>query len=99
MKNFSRLFAAVLLFAAAPALRAGDSVKASSINQKVDALVSQMTLEEKIGQMTQYHEWKQLEKKDVPLVAAGRIGSLLNTFGAKTTNEAQKIAVEQSRLH
>ncbi|HEX9974686.1 MAG TPA: glycoside hydrolase family 3 N-terminal domain-containing protein, partial [bacterium] len=54
-----------------------------------------MTLDEKIGQMNQVNGVSDEIKLQV---RQGKIGSLLNTPGAKVTNELQKIAVEESRL-
>src|SRR3972149_5900855 len=70
-----------------------------AIDRKVDSLLAKMTLEEKVGQMTQYsgrirgqitvnNEW----------IRQGKIGSLLNVTGAENVNAVQKIAVEESRL-
>ncbi len=61
------------------------------------ALLDQMTLTEKIGQMVQSDlTWKQ----DIPqLLREGRIGSLLSVRDYKKINEFQRIAVEESRLH
>src|SRR5579872_3778201 len=71
----------------------------SPIDAKVEALLRKMTLEEKIGQMTQYHQWKQMDADHKKDITDGKIGSFLNLFGAKSTNETQKIAVEGTRLH
>lgn len=72
---------------------------APSVDARVAALLAKMTLEEKIGQMNQYHIWQKLEAKAEGNIRSGKAGSFLNLFGAKNTNEAQKVAVEQSRLH
>ncbi len=84
--------------AAAPA-KPQVPMRPSSVDAKVKALLSKMTLEEKIGQMIQYSPWKSSEDKIKGEIAQGKVGSLLNVFGAKEANEYQKIAVEQSRLH
>jgi beta-glucosidase len=67
--------------------------------QRIDALVKQMTVDEKVGQLVQLsgesnHSTPHLEE----LVRQGKVGSLLNVVGAEETNAVQKIAVEQSRL-
>jgi beta-glucosidase len=75
------------------------------LNARVDALLAQMTLEEKIGQLAQYTGGSTItgptgEKLDFDaMLAKGEIGSLFNVTGAKETNHYQHIAVEQSRLH
>jgi beta-glucosidase len=75
------------------------------LNARVDALVAQMTLEEKIGQLALYTSGSTItgpsgEKLDYEgMLAKGEIGALFNVTGAKETNHYQHIAVEQSRLH
>ncbi|MGH4030255.1 beta-glucosidase BglX [Actinomycetota bacterium Odt1-20B] len=63
-----------------------------------------MTVEEKLGQLQQLN-WAVStgpggsETKDVEDAArAGRLGSVLNIFGAESSNALQRIAVEESRL-
>jgi beta-glucosidase len=76
------------------------------IEKKVNDLLRKMTLEEKIGQMNQYtSRWEMTgpapggdENSVLQDIKAGRVGSLLNVVGAKATYEAQKLAVENSRL-
>jgi beta-glucosidase len=80
---------------------------AKQLNQRVDALLKKMTLEEKIGQLTQYSagnpsnppgpagstiEWERR-------VERGGVGGMLNVVGADATNHYQHIAVEKSPLH
>ena len=75
------------------------------LNARVDALLSQMTLEEKVGQLSLYTSGSTItgpggEKLDYDgMLAKGEIGGLLNVTGAKETNHYQHIAVEKSRLH
>jgi beta-glucosidase len=75
-----------------------------ALNARVDQLLGRMSLDEKIGQLSQYSageltgpEGEKLDYKK--MVAAGQVGSLFNVVGAKETNEYQHIAVEQSPLH
>jgi beta-glucosidase len=65
------------------------------VEERVEDLLGRMTLEEKIGQLCQYHMF---QEKHEALLKQGQIGSFLNVIGAENTNNAQKIAVEQSRL-
>jgi beta-glucosidase len=74
------------------------------VNSRVDALLKQMTLEEKIGQTVQYSAGfatgpsaSKLTYDE--LVAKGQVGSMLNVVGAEKTNHYQHIAMEKSRLH
>jgi beta-glucosidase len=74
------------------------------LNARVEALLKQMTLEEKIGQLTQYSPGSSLGPEASKLnydelTARGQIGSLYNVVGAGATNHYQHIAVEKSRLH
>jgi beta-glucosidase len=68
-------------------------------DDEVGALLEQMTLEEKIGQMSQV----QAAVGHIPeelraAVTAGRIGSILNEVDVEVVNELQRLAVEDSRL-
>lgn len=65
------------------------------IDRRVEDLLSRMTLEEKIGQMCQYSG---ITKEYEGMIKNGKVGSLLNVFGAEETNRVQKIAIEGSRL-
>lgn len=66
----------------------------SETDKKVDALLSQMTLREKIGQMNQLSGGAWV----ADIAAKGEVGSILNCVDAKEINQAQRAAVEQSRL-
>jgi beta-glucosidase len=75
-----------------------------SIDAKVEALLKQMTLEEKVGQLVQYSVGTPTGpgtgRGDYPdMVAKGQVGSLFNIADARETNRYQHIAVEKSRLH
>ncbi len=65
--------------------------------KKIDELLSKMTLQEKIGQMNQL-TGTNLSDDMKGIIKAGNVGSILNEIDAKTVNELQKIAVEESRL-
>ena len=83
-----------LIAGAMMALAAACSAPKSEIDKKVDELMKQMTLKEKIGQMNQVSDapW-------VPEVTArGEIGSVLNCVDPDVINAIQKAAVEESRL-
>ena len=62
----------------------------------IDNLLSQMTLEEKIGQMNQLSFDQPLDSIKAK-IRAGEIGSMLN-IDPKLIDEIQKTAVEESRL-
>ena len=74
------------------------------LNARVEALLKKMTLDEKVGQLTQYvvgvgegpgGTGTNYEE----MVAKGKVGSLMGVEGAEATNHYQHIAVEKSRLH
>jgi len=76
------------------------SRQSQSIDRRVEALLSQMTLEEKVGQVHQLFYFTQFMKPEVvePDIRAGKIGSLLFLTDPVLINRFQKIAVENSRL-
>ena len=85
----------------------GQSLVDPQIEQKIDALLQKMTLEEKIGQMNQYSSAFDLTgpppqggggRLQYDQIRNGQVGSLLNVVGADATREAQQLAVENSRL-
>jgi beta-glucosidase len=103
-----------LLLPSAPALQAqprlangtikGQAASASltdaQVNQRADALLAQMTLDEKIGQMTQlFFGIIPDQVKPEERIRKGEIGSLLFVTDPATINRLQKIAVEETRLH
>jgi len=76
---------------------------AAEIESKIDALMSKMTLEEKVGQLNQYTGDRLATGPVSPSttkfedIKAGRVGSMLNVRGAKDTRDVQALAL-QSRL-
>jgi len=82
------------------------------IERRVEALLRQMTLVEKIGQLVQYSatEANSTAALNVNppgpdgidsyhLAETGGVGSMLNTVGQQITNHFQHAAVEKTRLH
>ena len=73
----------------------------AEIATRTNALLAQMTMEEKAGQLSQYFYFTQsppLAESVEAQIVAGRVGSVLFTTDPKLVNRAQKIAVEQSRM-
>lgn len=74
-----------------------------TIDQKVNALLKQMTLEEKIGQLNQYTGDNQatgpitINPNKEAEIKSGLIGSMLNVLGSQHTRQYQELAM-QSRL-
>ncbi|MGX5688097.1 beta-glucosidase BglX [Arcticibacter tournemirensis] len=79
------------------------SPTAPGIDEKVEALLQKMTLDEKIGQLNQYTgDWEATgpvtnSGNKLEDVKQGKIGSMLNVKGAKHTRALQEAAM-QSRL-
>ena len=83
---------------------AASGLNSPEIEAKVDTLLRQMTLEEKIGQLGQYSVGQPTgpgtgltEYSD--MVAKSQIGCLYNLVTAREINSYQHIAMEKSRLH
>lgn len=97
MKN---CYASLLLpaLAAALAAQAGSPVEA---RRRAEALLKQMTVDEKVGQLNEAagREMGAIAGKPDALIAQGRVGSILWQHDPKEINRLQHIAVEQSRLH
>ncbi|HRH46025.1 MAG TPA: beta-glucosidase BglX [Pyrinomonadaceae bacterium] len=74
-----------------------------SIEKKIDTLLKQMTIEEKIGQLTQYSGDRKatgpvtFKGDHKELIKSGKIGSMLNVLGSTYTRQYQEIAM-QARL-
>ncbi len=75
------------------------SLQNNQIELKVETLLGEMTLAEKIGQMSQVNGQNgQIPEEFKKAIGSGSIGSILNEVNVKTLNEIQRIAVEESRL-
>lgn len=75
--------------------------------EKVDSLLSKMTLAEKVGQLNLYSGgWEftgpvpqdEGNQRKYEMIKSGGVGAMLNVLTADGTREAQKLAVENSRL-
>ena len=97
-RRYARTAIACALMALAGAAQA-------DVSQRVEALLRQMTLEEKVGQLNQlsgkdFSTGPGTDKvRDIERdIREGRIGSMLNIRGAAETRRVQALAL-QSRLH
>ena len=106
MRSLRVVFCCILLAATAAAQSASPTAwgKNPEVEARIDALLKQMMLDEKVGQLITYSQGAptgpgtgRSDYKE--MVAAGRLGSIFNLTGAGDTNAIQKIAVEKSRLH
>ncbi|WP_026713026.1 beta-glucosidase BglX [Flavobacterium daejeonense] len=81
--------------------------KTKSIEERVNLLLKQMTIEEKVGQMNQYNGFWEVTgpapkggnaELKYQHLRNGWVGSMLSVRGAKEVKAVQKIAVEETRL-
>jgi beta-glucosidase len=69
------------------------------VEQRIEALLARMTLEEKLGQMSQSTSMQSpLSPEIADQIRSGRWGSFLNAGSPADRAEAQRIAVKESRL-
>ena len=100
-KTLILLFLSILFLKAIPAQ--GWFVEKSPFSDQVDSILSLMTLEEKIGQMTLFtSDWdvtgptiRANYKEDI---VTGRTGAIFNAHTATYNHELQRLAVEETRL-
>lgn len=76
------------------------SLSSAQVKQRVEKLLAQMTLDEKIGQLNQAPgiPFPGAPKAE-DLIAQGKVSSVLWVSDPKEINRLQRIAVERSRLH
>jgi len=91
------------VFAQTPTGLAG-SVDDPALDARVESLLRQMTVEEKVGQLVQYSAGQptgpgtgRTDYDD--MMARGQIGSMLNVIDPREINKYQKIAMGKARLH
>lgn len=96
MKTFNILSIGLLLSLASCTQVPGGTGD-SAVEQKIESLLSKMTLEEKIGQMNQISSYGNIEDMS-GLIKKGEIGSILNEIDPVRVNALQRVAVEESRL-
>ncbi len=107
--NASRglLAATLLVLALVPHDGRAQALVNPATEKKIDALLAQMTLEEKVGQLNQYSSPFDVtgpppsagaQRVAYEQIRGGLVGSMLNVTGADATRKAQQLAVENSRL-
>lgn len=72
--------------------------KSPTTEERVSALLAEMTLSEKVGQMSQIAGTGGISDGLRNAVREGNVGSILNEIDTLTLNEIQRVAVEESRL-
>ena len=85
--------------ASSPASGKNEAPGDAAAKRFVDDLLGRMTLEEKIGQMSQVALNEPQPVTPEEQVRAGRVGSFLFITDAAHINKLQHVAVEESRLH
>ena len=111
MPSFLRVSISLLLtaicgftFAAAQtAPRPNPQLASKEVNARVEALLKQMTLDEKVEQLAQFSAGVATgpganNLRYDELAARGEVGSMLNVVGVEATNHYQHLAMEKSRL-
>lgn len=70
------------------------------VDKRVNQLLKKMTIEEKIGQMAQFHLWSRGNDFDKlsEVIRKGGVGSFLNAGDRENKEKLQRVAVEESRL-
>lgn len=99
-KSRSPFAALLLILSIIPSVSSVAAPPRDHIEERINALIAQMTLEEKLGQL-QILDGEadgKYRPEHLEMIRKGLLGSTLNVRGAKRTNELQHIAVEQSRL-
>jgi beta-glucosidase len=93
---FASIFLSVLIFATV----SSHSQRPPNVEQRVNALLSQMTLAEKLGQLQQLDGESNgnFRPEHLELIRKGLLGSTLNVRGAQRTNQVQRVAMNDSRL-
>src|ERR1051325_11278330 len=93
-------FVLLLLVLVCCFLPTSHSQQTSSVEERVNALLARMTLEEKLGQLQQLDGEANgnFRPEHLDLIRKGLLGSTLNVRGAQRTNELQRVAMNESRL-
>jgi len=97
MKTMKMLSACLLLLPFISCTQVQDTKNDAVIEQKIETLLSSMTLEEKIGQMNQISSYGNIEDMS-GLIKKGEVGSILNEVDPVRVNALQRVAMEESRL-
>ncbi len=98
MKLTRILFLAALLCVFSCTRKANSTIGAGpDVEKRVECILSQMTLAEKIGQMNQVSVGGDVANY-ADALRGGQIGSILNEVDPVKINEYQRICVEESRL-
>jgi beta-glucosidase len=81
-----------------PVTAAVETADGGSVERRIVELLGEMTLAEKIGQMTQLDAAEEPGARLRDGVRAGDVGAVLNEVDVQVVNELQRVAVQESRL-
>ena len=86
-----------------PLITSQHFLRDEKMNTFISKLMSKMTLEEKVGQMTLFSsDWDttgpSIKGNYKEKLKQGKVGAIFNAYTANFTRELQKIAVEETRL-
>ena len=91
------MFLKKLFFVLLTVVFIGCTQSKNPVEQRIDELLSRMSLQEKIGQMNQL-TGTGLSTEMISQIKSGKVGSILNELDIKTTNELQRLAIKESHL-
>jgi beta-glucosidase len=102
-KNLHKLIYLLMFFLALACTPQKDDAETREMNRFIDNLMKEMTLEEKIGQLTLFtsdmdHTGPFIRDHYIDDIKAGRVGAIFNAYTAEYTRELQRMAVEETRL-
>ncbi len=102
-KNPITYFILLLLVATLSYTAEKQDTATMEMDRFIDELMSQMTLDEKIGQLTLYtsdmdHTGPFIRDHYLEDIRAGRVGAIFNAYTAEYTRNLQRMAVEETRL-
>ncbi|MBL0744275.1 beta-glucosidase BglX [Chryseolinea lacunae] len=97
-------FLSAVLLLVATACQKNTTSSSGNIERRVDSVMTLMTLDEKVGQLTLFTSdidvtgptIRENYREDI---RAGRVGAVFNAFGADYTRKLQELAVKETRLH
>lgn len=97
MKTIRLLSVCLLLLPFASCNQVADKGGDVATEKKIENLLSQMTLEEKLGQMNQISSYGNIEDMS-GLIKKSEVGSILNEVDPVRINALQRVAIEESRM-
>ena len=98
--RFARFWLALTIVIFAHAVVSAQRLSGQQIEKRIEALLRQMTLEEKLGQLQQLDGEANgnFRPEHLELIRKGLLGSTLNVRGSQRTNQLQRVAIQESRL-